>query len=56
MGMTDLITNWINGREQPAISGMVFRKVDPTNGKPLWNASRSNVEDVSSFLSHWHEP
>lgn len=46
MGMTDLITNWINGREQPALSGMVFRKVDPTNGKPLWNASRSNVEDV----------
>ncbi|MBN1850753.1 MAG: aldehyde dehydrogenase [Deltaproteobacteria bacterium] len=47
----DLISNWINGREQPTVNGMVFQKVDPTNGKPLWDVSRSNLEDVRQAVN-----
>lgn len=41
------IGNWINGEERPAISGEVFEKVNPANGKVLCRGARSTSDDVA---------
>lgn len=40
------IANWINGQERPAISGELFDKLNPANGKPMCRVARSRAEDV----------
>ena len=41
-----VIPNWISGRECPALSGEVFDKLSPANGKLLCRAARSRAEDI----------
>jgi aldehyde dehydrogenase (NAD+) len=40
------IPNWIDGQERPAISGELFDKLNPANGKLLCRVARSRAEDV----------
>lgn len=41
------IPNWTNGQERPAISGELFDKLNPANGKLLCRVARSAAEDVN---------
>jgi len=45
-----LIPNWLNGREVPAISGQVFNKLNPHNGKVLCQVTRSYADDIESAV------
>lgn len=40
------IPNWIDGQERLAISGELFNKLNPANGKLLCRVARSGAEDV----------
>ena len=40
------IPNWVDGQERLAISGELFDKLNPANGKLLCHVARSRVEDV----------
>jgi len=40
------IPNWIDGQERPAISGELFDKLNPANGRLLCRVARSRAEDV----------
>jgi len=41
------IPNWIGGKEQPASSGRLFDKLNPTDGRLLCRAARSDEKDVA---------
>jgi len=40
------IPNWIDGQQRPAISGELFDKLNPANGRLLCRVARSRAEDV----------
>lgn len=40
------ILNWIDGRDQAALSGRWFDKLNPADGTSLTRAARSQVEDI----------
>lgn len=40
------IPNWIAGKEQQALSGQSFAKLNPANGQELCRVARSQAEDV----------
>ncbi len=40
------VPNWIDGQQRPAISGELFDKLNPANGKLLCRVARSRAEDV----------
>src|SRR5438046_2004872 len=40
------IGNWIDGRESFVISGELFNKLNPANGRILSRVARSRAEDV----------
>jgi len=44
------IPNWIEGQERPAISGELFDKLNPANGKLLCRVARSRAEDVQQAV------
>ncbi len=46
----ELIPNWINGEERPAQSGEWFDKFDPTNGKLITRAARSEFRDIQAAI------
>jgi alpha-ketoglutaric semialdehyde dehydrogenase len=48
--VTELVQNWIDGREQPALSGATFDKVSPSTGQRLWQAARSDARDVDAAV------
>lgn len=48
-GVPDLVSNWIEGKEHPAISGETFEKLSPVTGKaiaPVARSRRADVEDA----------
>jgi len=44
------IPNWLNGQQRPAISGELFDKLNPANGKLLCRVARSRAEDVQQAV------
>jgi alpha-ketoglutaric semialdehyde dehydrogenase len=48
--LPDKIPNWIGGKEQPAIKGAWFDKLNPHTGLLLTRAARSGAEDVTSAV------
>lgn len=44
------LPNWIDGRQQLAVSGMLFDKLNPATGERLGRAARSSTEDVSAAV------
>lgn len=42
----EVIPNWINGQQLSAVSGDLFDKLNPANGKILYRVARSRTEDV----------
>lgn len=44
------IPNWIFGQERPAISGELFDKLNPVNGRLMCRAARSRAEDVTQAV------
>ena len=44
------IPNWICGQECPAISGDLFEKLNPANGRPICRVARSRAEDVAQAV------
>ncbi|MBI2227988.1 MAG: aldehyde dehydrogenase [Deltaproteobacteria bacterium] len=47
----DPIPNWIDGREQPALSGAWFEKLNPADGRLLCRAARSGSGDVEQAVA-----
>ena len=45
------IPNWIDGQERPAISGELFDKLNPADGKLLCRAARSQAHDVQRAVA-----
>ena len=45
--LPDKIPNWIGGKEQAAVRGAWFDKLDPHTGLLLTRAARSHAEDVT---------
>lgn len=46
-----LIPNWIDHQEQPALAGETFAKLNPANGKVLCQVARSRVADVQQAVA-----
>ena len=46
----ELVCNWINGMECPAISGESFGKKSPTTGKKIYQVARSRKIDVEKAV------
>ena len=44
------IPNWIDGKEKPAVSGELFDKLNPANGKLLCRVARSRAEDIRKAI------
>lgn len=44
------IPNWINGKEQPTVSGELFDKLNPVNGKMLCRVARSRAVDAQQAV------
>ena len=44
------IPNWISGRQCPSVSGELFDKLKPADGKLLCHVARSRVEDVQKAV------
>jgi acyl-CoA reductase-like NAD-dependent aldehyde dehydrogenase len=49
--LPELIPNWIDGREQPALGGASFTKLRPTDGQPLCEVARSQEADVAAAVA-----
>jgi aldehyde dehydrogenase (NAD+) len=45
------ISNWIDGREQPAVSGLSFPKLSPHDGAVLATVARSGAKDVANAMN-----
>ncbi len=45
------IVNWIDGREQPAVTNSWFDKLNPADGSTLGRVARSNEPDVAKAVS-----
>ena len=48
--MPEKIPNWINGLEQPALSGEWLDKLNPHSGKLLTRAARSRADDIKTAV------
>lgn len=46
----EVIPNWINGQQLSAVSGDLFDKLNPANGKLLCRVARSRTEDVLNAI------
>ena len=44
------VPNWIDGRQQPALSGALLEKLDPANGRPLCRVGRSGPDDIDQAV------
>jgi len=44
------VPNWIDGEERLAVSGELFDKLNPTNGKLLCRVARSRAEDIQQAV------
>lgn len=44
------IPNWIYGQERPSISGELFEKLNPANGRPICRVARSRAADVEQAV------
>ena len=42
----EIIPNWINGKECLATTGAAFEKLNPANGKILFQVTRSDQKDI----------
>ena len=53
-----LIPNWIDGKEQPALSGKSFNKLNPVDGASLGAVTRSDASDVQLAVeaARWAQP
>jgi aldehyde dehydrogenase (NAD+) len=51
MVIPQMVTNWIDGREERAIADKVFPKLDPATGKLLCQAARSQTADIDRAVS-----
>ena len=47
----DTVPNWIDGRQQPAISGDTLAKPAPASGRELTRLARSGEQEVSSAVA-----
>jgi len=45
------ILNWINGKQVPSLSGTLFNKLDPDNGKVIFSVARSGEPDIRSAVN-----
>lgn len=43
--------NWIDGRQCPALSGELFDKLSPADGRRLWRAARSGSADIDQAVA-----
>ncbi len=44
--ISEIIPNWIDGKECAAVSGKTFQKLSPHNGQNLYQVVRSNEDDI----------
>jgi len=44
------VPNWVDGQERSAISGELFDKLNPADGKPLCRVARSRGDDVQQAV------
>lgn len=51
MNIPDIIPNWINGLQQPSVTGKSLDKISPANGKALWKITASNDKDAAAAVS-----
>jgi aldehyde dehydrogenase (NAD+) len=49
--LPERIPNWIDGRQQPSLSGEWFEKLNPANGRPLCRVARSGPADIDQAVS-----
>lgn len=49
--LPELIPNWIDGREAPALDGGRFIKLCPADGRPLCEVARSQAADVAAAVA-----
>ena len=48
---SERIPNWIDGRQQPALSGELFAKLNPANGRALCRVARSRSGDIDEAVA-----
>ena len=48
--LPEIIPNWLNGEQRPAISGETFDKLSPHTGRKLCSVVRSGSQDVESAI------
>jgi len=46
----ELVPNWIDGRQQPALSGALLEKLNPANGRPLCRVGCSGPDDIDQAV------
>ncbi len=49
--LPEVIPNWIDGREVPALDGGRFTKLRPVDGRPLCEVARSRSADVAAAVA-----
>ena len=47
----EIIPNWLDGREAPALSGEVFPKLNPASGRLLSRVARSGAADIEPAVA-----